>query len=235
MHTIVLLRHGESVWNQNTGNQEGRFTGWSDVALSNQGQQQARNVGLRMKQAGFVFDIAYTSLLKRAIHTLWLALESMDMFWLPVISSWHLNERHYGALQGLTKSEAIQQYGTENVEMWRRGDTAQPPQLLPTDPRHPSHDPRYASIPPAQLPCGESTHDVMARFMPYWQNTILATAQSGKRVLVVSHGNLLRTLLNQLDAMITGQTTKSMETLDIPPATPIVYEFDPDMKPIRRI
>src|SRR6516164_8395605 len=183
MHTIVLLRHGESVWNQ-----ENRFTGWTDVDLSDRGRHEAAEAGRLLRDGGYVFDVAYTSVLKRAIRTLWISLDALDLMWIPVEKSWRLNERHYGALQGLNKAETAARHGEAQTKIWRRSYDIPPPPLSPDDPRHPSHDPRYATLQPAELPLTESLKDAVARFLPYWHETIAPAILSGKRVVIAAHG-----------------------------------------------
>jgi len=225
MHKVVLIRHGESVWNE-----ENRYTGWTDVALSAKGIQEAKEAGRLLREGGYTFDIAYTSVLKRAIKTLWTVLEEMDLMWIPVVSSWRLNERHYGALQGLNKSESAAQLGEEQVKLWRRSYDVPPPALNLDDPRHPSHDPRYSGFRPQDLPATESLKDTVERFLPYAQENIGPAVRSGKRVLVVAHGNTLRGLLKYAE----GISDRELADLNIPTGIPLVYELEDDMKPIRR-
>lgn len=225
MKSIVLLRHGESVWNR-----ENRFTGWTDVPLSDKGIEEAKEAGRLLCEGGFTFDAAYTSLLKRAIKTLWIVLEEMDLMWIPVTNSWRLNERHYGALQGLNKSESAAQLGEEQVKLWRRSYDVPPPPLEPDDPRHPSHDPRYAGLHPADLPATECLKDTVDRFLPYAQENIGPAIRAGKRVLLVAHGNTLRGLIKYAERI----SDKGIADLNIPTAIPMVYELEDDMKPIRR-
>src|SRR5437868_9368680 len=196
MHTVVLLRHGESTWNR-----ENRFTGWTDVDLSDRGREEAATAGRLLREGGYVFDRAYTSLLKRAIRTLDIALDRLDRLWIPVEKHWRLNERHYGALQGLNKAETAARHGEAQVKIWRRSYDIPPPPLTPDDPRHASHDPRYASLPPSDLPLTESLKDTVARFLPYWHETIAPAVRSGRRVLVAAHGNSLRALVMYLDGV----------------------------------
>ena len=224
MHKVVLIRHGESVWNE-----ENRYTGWTDVALSAKGIQEAKEAGRLLREGGYTFDIAYTSVLKRAIKTLWTVLEEMDLMWIPVVSSWRLNERHYGALQGLNKSESAAELGEEQVKLWRRSYDVPPPALNLDDPRHPSHDPRYSGFRPQDLPATESLKDTVERFLPYAQENIGPAVRSGKRVLVVAHGNTLRGLLKYAE----GISDRELADLNIPTGIPLVYELDDDMKPIR--
>jgi 2,3-bisphosphoglycerate-dependent phosphoglycerate mutase len=225
MKTIVLLRHGESVWNR-----ENRFTGWTDVPLSDKGVQEAREAGRLLREGGYAFDIAYTSVLKRAIKTLWIVLEEMDLMWIPVVGNWRLNERHYGALQGLNKSEAAKELGEEQVKLWRRSFDVPPPALKKDDARHPCHDPKYASFHPEDLPSTECLKDTIARFLPYAQENISPAIRSGKRVLLVAHGNTLRGLIKYAEKI----SDKDIAELNIPTAIPMVYEVEDNMKPIRR-
>jgi 2,3-bisphosphoglycerate-dependent phosphoglycerate mutase len=224
MYKIVLLRHGESQWNK-----ENRFTGWTDVDLSEKGIEEAKQAGVLIKEAGFDFDIAYTSVLKRAIRTLWLALDSMDLMWIPIVNSWRLNERHYGALQGLNKAETALKYGDEQVLIWRRSYDTQPPALKPDDERFPGHDRRYANLTKEELPLTECLKDTVARFLPFWHDTVVPTMKSGKRVLIVAHGNSLRALVKYLDNV----PEKEIVELNIPTGVPLVYELDDDFKPIK--
>ncbi|MGV3525888.1 MAG: 2,3-diphosphoglycerate-dependent phosphoglycerate mutase [Candidatus Sericytochromatia bacterium] len=224
MHTLVLLRHGQSTWNQ-----ENRFTGWTDVDLTEQGRNEARRAGQLLVEAGLTFDLAYTSLLKRAVRTLWLTLDEMDLMWLPVIRSWELNERHYGALQGLNKAETAAEHGEDQVKIWRRSYDIPPPALDPSDVRWPGHDPRYASLDPALLPVTESLKTTVERVVPFWEHT-LAPAIRGeqKRLLIVAHGNSLRALVKHLDQIPDDKIVE----LNIPTGVPLVYELDADLKPI---
>ncbi|HPS41696.1 MAG TPA: 2,3-diphosphoglycerate-dependent phosphoglycerate mutase [Anaerolineaceae bacterium] len=224
MYKVVLLRHGESQWNK-----ENRFTGWTDVNLTEKGEEEARAAGKLMKEAGLDFDIAYTSVLTRAVRTLWLALEQMDRVWIPIINSWRLNERHYGALQGLNKAETAQKYGDEQVHIWRRSYDTQPPALTEDDERYPGKDRRYADLSGAELPLTECLKDTVARFLPYWHETIAPMIKSGKRVLIAAHGNSLRSLVKFLDNV----SEKEIVDLNIPTGIPLVYELDEDLKPIR--
>jgi 2,3-bisphosphoglycerate-dependent phosphoglycerate mutase len=221
--SLVLLRHGESVWNR-----ENRFTGWTDVDLSEQGRAEAREAGRLMKDAGYAFDIAYTSVLKRAIRTLWIALDEMDLMWIPVEKSWRLNERHYGALQGLNKAETAAKHGDAQVKIWRRSYDIPPPALDPGDPRHPSHDPRYADLSPSDLPLTEALAGTVARFLPMWHETIAPAIRSGRRVLIAAHGNSLRALVTYLD----GISEQEIVELNIPTGIPLVYKLDDDLRPI---
>jgi len=216
MANLVLLRHGESLWNA-----ENRFTGWTDIDLSGQGCAQARNAGQILLRAGFAFDLTFTSVLKRAIRTLWLVLEEIDQLWLPVSRSWRLNERHYGALQGLNKAETAQRYGDRQVHLWRRSYLVAPPALQPEDERYPGHDRRYAHLPAAEIPLTESLRDTEHRLWPYWQTAILPMLTEGANVLVVAHGNSLRALVKNLD----GISDQDVEDLNIPLGIPLVYEF----------
>ncbi len=224
MYKIVLLRHGESQWNL-----ENRFTGWTDVDLTPKGVEEAKTAGLLLKEEGFEFDIAYTSVLTRAVRTLWIALEQLDMVWLPIVNSWRLNERHYGALQGLNKAETAEKYGDEQVLIWRRSYDTQPPALTPDDPRFPGHDRRYADLSPEELPLTECLKDTVARFLPYWKETIVPMVKAGKKVLIVAHGNSLRALVKYLDNI----SEDEIVGLNIPTGVPLVYELDENLKPIR--
>ena len=224
MHRIVLLRHGESVWNM-----ENRFTGWTDVDLTQRGVSEARRAGEMLKDAGFVFDSAYTSVLKRAIKTLWLALESMDLMWVPVQHSWRLNERHYGALQGLNKAEMAAKFGERQVLLWRRSYDVPPPALERGDARDSLGDPRYVGIAEAELPLTESLKDTVARFLPYWNGTIAPAVSAGRRALIVAHGNSLRALVKYLD----GIGDSEIVELNIPTGIPLVYELDSGLRPLR--
>src|SRR5213082_1890643 len=194
MHTVVLLRHGESTWNR-----ENRFTGWTDVDLSERGREEAAEAGRLLKEGGYTFDIAYTSVLKRAIRTLWIAQDALDLIWIPVVKSWRLNERHYGALQGLNKAETAAKHGDAQTKIWRRSYDIPPPPLTADDPRHPSHDPRYRGLAKSELPATESLKDTVERFLPYWHGTIAPAMRSGQRVLIAAHGNSLRALVKYLD------------------------------------
>jgi 2,3-bisphosphoglycerate-dependent phosphoglycerate mutase len=224
MHKLVLLRHGESTWNK-----ENRFTGWTDVTLSDQGRAEAREAGRQLRDGAFVFDEAYTSVLKRAILTLEIALEELDQLWIPVTKSWRLNERHYGALQGLNKAETQAKHGEAQTKIWRRSYDTPPPALALDDERHPSHDPRYATLTAAELPVTESLKDTVARFLPYWHDTIAPAIRSGKRVLVAAHGNSLRALVKYLDDISDADIVER----NIPTGIPLVYELDDDLKPTR--
>jgi len=224
MHRIVLLRHGESLWNM-----ENRFTGWTDVDLTQRGVEEAKRAGEMLKAGGFGFDCAYTSVLKRAIKTLWLALETMDLMWIPVHHSWRLNERHYGALQGLNKAETAAKFGEEQVLQWRRSYDVPPPALERSDPRHAGGDPRYADLAESELPLTECLKDTVARFVPYWSRTIAPEVRRGKRVILVAHGNSLRALVKYLD----GIGDKEILDLNIPTGIPLVYELDSELQPVR--
>ena len=224
MHRIVLLRHGESVWNM-----ENRFTGWTDVDLTERGVGEARRAGETLKAAGFVFDEAHTSVLKRAIKTLWLALETMDLMWIPVRHSWRLNERHYGALQGLNKAETAAKYGEGQVLLWRRSYDVPPPALTRDDRRHSRGDPRYAELGDAELPLTECLKDTVARFLPYWNGSIAPAVRRGARVLIVAHGNSLRALVKYLDRV----SDQKIVELNIPTGIPLVYELDDELRPVR--
>lgn len=224
MKKLVLLRHGESTWNQ-----ENRFTGWTDVDLSPKGLEEAKKAGQLLRENGFVFDVAYTSVLKRAIRTLWITLDEMDQMWIPVNLSWRLNERHYGALQGLNKAETAAKYGDEQVHIWRRSYDIHPPALTLDDERYPGFDPRYRNLAKQDIPLTECLKDTVARFLPYWNETILPVVHSGQRVIITAHGNTLRALVKYLDN-ISDQDTLA---LNIPTGVPLVYELDDNMKPIR--
>ncbi|VTS06108.1 2,3-diphosphoglycerate-dependent phosphoglycerate mutase [Tuwongella immobilis] len=224
MYKLVLLRHGESTWNQ-----ENRFTGWTDVDLSPKGMQEASAAGKTLRDAGLTFDIAYTSVLKRAIRTCWLALESMDLLWLPTVRSWRLNERHYGALQGLNKSETAAQYGEAQVKIWRRSYDIPPPPLEVTDERFPGFDRRYSGLPDSDLPRTECLKDTVDRFLPFWHETIAPSILSGQRVIVVAHGNSLRALVKYLDNIGDDDIVE----LNIPTGLPLVYDLDAHLKPIK--
>ena len=223
-HKLVLLRHGESQWNR-----ENRFTGWVDVDLSPKGIEEARDAGRLLRTEGYRFDLAYTSVLKRAIRTLWIALDELDQMWLREEKHWRLNERHYGALQGLNKAEMAAKHGVQQVLVWRRSYDIPPPPLTPDDPRHPSHDPRYAALDPGDLPLTESLKDTVARFLPYWKDSIAPAIRSGKRVLIAAHGNSLRALVKYLDNM----SEKDILGLNIPTGVPLVYELDEKLQPIK--
>ena len=224
MKKLVLLRHGESVWNK-----ENRFTGWTDVDLSEKGITEANKAGEVLKKEGFIFDIAYTSVLKRAIRTLWITMDKMDLMWIPVYNSWRLNERHYGALQGLNKSEMAAKYGDEQVLIWRRSYDTPPPALEKDDPRSPRKDPRYKELTDKEIPLTECLKDTVARFLPYWHETIAPTVKSGKRVIIAAHGNSLRALVKYLDNI----SDEKIVGLNIPTGLPLVYELEDDLKPIK--
>jgi 2,3-bisphosphoglycerate-dependent phosphoglycerate mutase len=224
MHKLVLLRHGESVWNR-----ENRFTGWTDVDLSDRGREEAREAGRLLREGGFEFDLAFTSVLKRAIRTLWIALDEMDLMWLPVRNSWRLNERHYGALQGLNKAETAAKFGDEQVKIWRRSYDIPPPALEGGDARHPRNDRRYAGLDPAELPLTECLKDTVARFLPLWNEAIAPQVRAGRRVLIAAHGNSLRALIKYLD----GVSERDIVELNVPTGIPLVYELDAELKPLR--
>jgi 2,3-bisphosphoglycerate-dependent phosphoglycerate mutase len=224
MHKLVLLRHGESVWNK-----ENRFTGWTDVDLSEHGREEAAQAGQLLNEGGYVFDLAFTSLLKRAIRTLGIALDRLDLLWIPVHKSWRLNERHYGALQGLNKAEIAAKHGEAQTKIWRRSYDIPPPPLTPGDPRHPSRDPRYTGLDPGELPLTESLKDTVERFLPYWTGTIAPAIASGKRVLMAAHGNSLRALVKHLDHV----SESDIVELNIPTGIPLVYELDDALTPTR--
>ncbi len=224
MYKIVLLRHGESAWNK-----ENRFTGWTDVDLSEKGLSEAKKAGEVLKKEGFVFDVAFTSVLKRAIRTLWITLDGMDLMWIPVYNSWRLNERHYGALQGLNKAETAAKYGDQQVLVWRRSYDTPPPVLEKNDPRNPAKDPRYEGLEPDEVPLTECLKDTVARFLPYWHETIAPVVKSGKRVIIAAHGNSLRALVKYLDNV----SDEEIVGLNIPTGMPLVYELDDNLKPIK--
>jgi 2,3-bisphosphoglycerate-dependent phosphoglycerate mutase len=224
MKKIVLLRHGESTWNK-----ENRFTGWTDVGLSEKGLMEAKEAGRTLKKEGYAFDVAYTSVLSRAIKTLWTALEEMDQMYIPVHNHWRLNERHYGGLQGLNKAETAEKHGMDQVKIWRRSYDVPPPPLTQDDPRYPGKDPRYASLRQADIPLTESLKDTVARFLPLWHDTIAPTVKSGKRVLIAAHGNSLRALVKYLDNIPESEIVE----LNIPTGIPLVYELDDSLKPLK--
>lgn len=224
MYKLVLLRHGQSTWNL-----ENRFTGWTDVGLSEQGYMEAHAAGRLLKQDGFVFDLAYTSVLRRAIQTLWIVLEEMGLEWIPVVNAWQLNERHYGALQGLNKAEMAEKFGEAQVKIWRRSYDVPPPALDLTDERHPKLDPRYASLTPRELPATESLKITLERVLPYWHRTLAPMIKTGKRVLIAAHGNSLRAMVKYLDDVSDAEIPE----LNIPTGIPLVYELTDDLKPIR--
>lgn len=224
MHKLVLVRHGQSAWNL-----ENRFTGWTDVDLSEQGIKEAKEAGATLRREGYTFDIAFTSVLKRAIRTLWIILDELDRMWIPIHNSWRLNERHYGALQGLSKAEMAAKYGEEQVKIWRRSYDVLPPALDPSDERSPRFDPRYADLTSEELPLTESLKTTVDRMLPYWYQTIAPAVKSGERVVVVAHGNSLRALVKHLDNI----SDQDIVELNIPTGIPLVYELDNDLKPIR--
>jgi 2,3-bisphosphoglycerate-dependent phosphoglycerate mutase len=224
MYTVVLLRHGESTWNK-----ENRFTGWTDVDLSEHGREEALAAGQLLKREGYVFDAAYTSVLKRAIRTCWIVLDELDRLWIPTIRNWRLNERHYGALQGLNKAETAAQHGEAQIKIWRRSYDIPPPALSLDDPRHPSTDPRYADLRAQDLPCTEALKQTVARFLPYWHEKIAPDVRSGRRVLITAHGNSLRALVKYLDNI----SDEAIVDLNIPTGIPLVYELDAALAPIR--
>jgi 2,3-bisphosphoglycerate-dependent phosphoglycerate mutase len=222
MYRVVLLRHGESTWNK-----ENRFTGWTDVDLSEKGVGEAQAAGRLLREGGFDFDIAYTSVLKRALRTCWIALDELDRLWIPMERNWRLNERHYGALQGLNKAETAAKHGEAQTKIWRRSYDIPPPPLADGDPRLPSRDPRYADLAPSDVPRTESLKDTVARFLPYWHQTIAPTIRTGRRVLITAHGNSLRALVKYLD----GISDDAIVELNIPTGIPLVYELDATLKP----
>jgi 2,3-bisphosphoglycerate-dependent phosphoglycerate mutase len=224
MYRVVLLRHGQSTWNQ-----ENRFTGWKDVDLSEQGRAEAHEAGRLLRDGGYEFDLAFTSVLKRAIKTLGIALDELDELWIPVIKHWRLNERHYGALQGLNKAETAAKHGEDQVKIWRRSYDIPPPPLMPEDERHPGRDPRYAGLSSADLPLSESLKDTVDRFLPYWHDSIAPAVRSGRRVIIAAHGNSLRALVKYLDEV----GDHAIVDLNIPTGIPLVYELDEALKPIR--
>ena len=224
MYKLVLVRHGQSTWNL-----ENRFTGWTDVGLTEQGRAEALEAGRLLKEEGYVFDIAYTSVLKRAIQTLWIILQEMNLEWIPVTKGWQLNERHYGSLQGLNKSEMAEKFGEEQVKIWRRSYDVPPPALNWDDERHPRFDSRYASLTPEQVPATESLKLTLERVLPYWHSTLSPEIQSGKRVIVAAHGNSIRALVKYFDSVSDAAITE----LNIPTGLPLVYEFDETLKPIK--
>lgn len=224
MKTLVLIRHGESEWNRSN-----RFSGWTDVGLTEKGIREAADAGRILKQEGYVFDVAYTSVLKRAIKTLWIVLEEMDLMWIPVHRHWRLNERHYGALQGLNKAETAEKHGMEQVKIWRRSYDIQPPPLTREDPRYPGHDPRYAGLKDGELPLTECLKDTVDRFLPYYHETIAPDIASGRRVVIAAHGNSLRALVKHLD----GISDEDIVGLNIPTGIPLVYELSDALEPVR--
>jgi 2,3-bisphosphoglycerate-dependent phosphoglycerate mutase len=221
---LVLLRHGESVWNR-----ENLFTGWTDVELSEKGTEEAIEAGRVLRSEGYIFDVAYTSVLKRAIKTLWLALEEMDLMWIPVYNHWRLNERHYGALQGLNKVAMVEKFGAEQVRLWRRSYDVPPPALAPDDERSPARDPRYRGLDGKDLPMAECLKDTVARVLPYWHEMIAPAVHSGKRLIVTAHGNSMRALVKYLDKI----PDEEIVGLNIPTGIPLIYEFNDDLSPIR--
>jgi 2,3-bisphosphoglycerate-dependent phosphoglycerate mutase len=224
MHTLVLLRHGESTWNR-----ENRFTGWTDVDLSERGLEEAKAAGRLLQEGGYTFDVAYTSVLKRAIKTLDFTLDALDRLWIPVTKHWRLNERHYGALQGLNKAETAAKHGEAQIKIWRRSYDIPPPPLTPDDPRQAGRDPRYAGLDPRDIPLTESLKDTVARFLPYWHEIIVPTIASGRRTIIAAHGNSLRALVMYLDHVSESEITE----LNIPTAIPLVYELDEGLTPVR--
>lgn len=224
MTKLVLLRHGESIWNR-----ENLFTGWTDVELSDLGRTEAKQAGEQLEAEGFTFDVAFTSVLKRAIRTLWLVLDELDLMWIPVEHSWRLNERHYGTLQGLNKAQTAAKYGDEQVLMWRRSYDIPPPALEKADPRYPGHDPRYRQLGSDELPVTECLKDTVARFLPYWHEEIVPAIQDGRKVIITAHGNSLRALIKHLDDI----SDQDIVGLNIPTGVPMVYELDDQQKPIR--
>ena len=221
-HQVVLLRHGESEWNLSN-----RFSGWTDVDLTDTGREEAARSGQALLDGGFSFDLAYTSVLKRAVRTLWIVLDRMDLMWIPVVRDWRLNERHYGALQGLNKAETAAEHGEEQVLLWRRSYDVPPPPLAPGDDRHPGRDPRYAAVPQGDVPLTESLKETVARFVPYWEEVIAPDVRAGKRVLIVAHGNSLRALVKHLD----GISDEDVIDLNIPTGVPLVYDLNDDLAP----
>ncbi len=223
MKTLVLLRHGESTWNR-----ENRFTGWTDVDLTERGVAEARRAGQQLGEEGLQFDVAYTSVLKRAIRTLWIVLDELDQMWIPVHRSWRLNERHYGALQGLNKAETARKYGDQQVLVWRRSYDTPPPTLDSSDERFPGSEPRYADLDPRDIPLTECLEDTVARFLPFWHETIAPDVRAGKRVIIAAHGNSLRALVKYLDDV----SDEDIVSLNIPTGVPLVYELDDSLKPV---
>lgn len=224
MYKVVLLRHGESEWNK-----ENRFTGWTDVDLSLKGVEEAHNAGKLLREGSYKFDLAFTSVLKRAIRTLWITLDEMDLMWIPVWNSWRLNERHYGALQGLNKAETAVKFGEDQVKIWRRSYDIQPPALTKEDPRFPGNDPRYADLKGSELPLTECLKDTVARFVPYWKGTISPEIKKGRQVVIAAHGNSLRALVKYLDNI----PDEEIVELNIPTGVPLVYELDAKLNPIK--
>ncbi|MHA1383561.1 MAG: 2,3-diphosphoglycerate-dependent phosphoglycerate mutase [Candidatus Helarchaeota archaeon] len=224
MHKLVLIRHGESEWNL-----ENRFTGWIDVGLTERGKKENHAAGKILKDEGYIFDVAFTSFLKRGIETLWTVLEEVDLMWIPVYKSWRLNERHYGALQGLNKSETAKKHGEEQVLIWRRSFDVPPPPLVTTDPRYPGYDPKYKDLDPSEIPVAESLKDTIARVLPYWHEVIAPMIKDGNRVIISAHGNSLRALVKYLDDI----PDQEIVHLNIPTGVPIIYELDDNLKPIK--
>jgi len=224
MYKLVLVRHGQSTWNL-----ENRFTGWTDVGLTELGREEAHEAGKLLREGGYVFDVAYTSVLRRAIQTLWIVLEDLNLEWIPVTNAWQLNERHYGALQGLNKAETVQKFGEVQVKLWRRSYDVPPPALELDDERHPRFDPRYASLTPEQLPATESLKITLDRVLPYWHSTLSPVIKSGKRVVIGAHGNSIRALVKYIDNISDAEITE----LNIPTGLPLVYELDDDLKPLK--
>jgi len=224
MYTLVLLRHGESLWNK-----ENRFTGWVDVDLSDKGLTEAHEAGRLLREGGYTFDVAFSSVLKRAIRTLWIVQDELDLLWLPVHRSWRLNERHYGALQGLDKAETAERHSEAQVKIWRRSYDTPPPPLTRDDPQYPGKDRRYAAVEDADLPLSECLKDTVERFLPYWHETIAPAIRNGQRVVIAAHGNSLRALVKYLD----GISDSDIVELNIPTGIPLVYELDADLEPIR--
>ena len=224
MYKLVLIRHGESIWNK-----ENRFTGWYDVDLSEKGLAEAKEGGLLLKKEGYTFDIAFTSVLKRAIRTLWNVMDQMDLMWIPVIRDWRLNERHYGSLQGLNKAETAAKYGDEQVKIWRRSYDVPPPVLEESDPRNPAKDPRYKDLKKSELPLTECLKDTVARVLPFWNDVAAPAIRSGKKVLIAAHGNSLRALVKYLDNI----SEQDILGMNIPTGIPLVYDLDKDLKPIK--
>lgn len=224
MYKLVLVRHGQSVWNL-----ENRFTGWTDVGLTDQGRAEAFEAGKLLKEGGYTFDVAYTSVLRRAIQTLWIVLQEMNLEWIPVTNAWQLNERHYGNLQGLNKAETAEKFGEEQVHIWRRSYDIPPPVLEETDERHPKNDPRYTSLTPEQLPATESLKITLERVLPYWHTKLVPIIKSGKKVVIAAHGNSIRALVKYLDNI----SDEEIPGLNIPTGLPLVYELDEDLKPIK--
>ena len=225
MHQLILLRHGQSTWNL-----ENRFTGWTDVDLSPQGMEEAHVAGRVLRQEGFAFDLVFTSVLKRAVRTMQIAMDELDQMWVPVVRHWRLNERHYGALQGLNKAEIAAKYGEEQVKIWRRSYATPPPPLEPKDPRSPTHDRRYVGLSPQELPLTESLKDTVARFVPYWEQAIAPEVRASRRVLIAAHGNSLRALVKHLDRM----SDEAIVEFNIPTGIPLLYELDAELRPLRK-